>query len=417
MKQLVRNTVLFLGGVAACLAVASAYFELRVRQNTDFFRQVEWFRNDDVQPEVLLVGDSRMAVNVDQQHLPPGFYNFSYPGETLRQIYLRVKFALETKPSIRYLVLGLEDVAFSDARARLRDATRQMLFSNLVDLTEVYPASPRFLLRHAVLHYVPLINASQRRRAWEAFYTDLRRMAVGRIEESKHQLVCGNMELTGEGEWANLGKPTRDRRAYREVAQLLGGSAGNPEMQRVLYKILVEARVRGVKVIGVRNPVSGSYLKATNAYYDVPVLEFLDQEEWLYAMLDYESLFAQQASLFYNVDHLNHDGARQYTRRLVEDLSRLVHVDASAAADHCGGTMEIEPRRWPYNDIVTEWLRTPACHNFKGDCGRRRSWVSRPGEEERDAADDGAGPGTQESRIELPPRSDEPRLVATLAGG
>ncbi|PIW26503.1 MAG: hypothetical protein COW30_14880 [Rhodospirillales bacterium CG15_BIG_FIL_POST_REV_8_21_14_020_66_15] len=368
MKRLIHNLTLFFLGLLALFVAASVYFETQVRQTGNFYRQVAWFLDPDITPVGLLVGDSRMAVNVDPRRLPAGFYNFSYPGETLRQIYLRVKFALETKPSIHYLILGLEDVAFSEARARLRDATRQMLFADLVDLTEIYPSSPRFLLRHAVLHYAPLVNANQRRRTWETMVDDAVQLLGGdRSATPPEEFDCGGFNLVKKKEWPSLSEEERRRKARRAVDRLLGGSVGDPHMQAALHAILDLAGRHGVRVIGLRNPVSRSYIKAAYAYYREDPLASIDLEG-LYAMLDYETLFADQTGFFYNLDHLNSRGARRFTDRLARDLSELVPANASVAPHHCRSAMAAAALAWPYNDVVAEWLRRPDCHNLRGEC-------------------------------------------------
>lgn len=375
MKQTIYRLVLFFSAIAACFILASVYFELRVRQASDFFLQVERFRNDDVKPEVLLVGDSRMAANVDQRRLPPGYYNFSYPGETLRHNYLRIKFALETKPSVRYLVLGLEDVGFSDARARLRDATQQTLFADLVALTEIYPASPRFLLRHAVLHYAPLVNASQRRRTWERLLADMRVLLTGETREPEQVLDCGTVKPMLDSTWQQMSEAERMAHGREEVKTLYGGSAFNEEMHDVFFKILALARQHDVKVIGIRNPVTGAYAAAAQELREKPVLSFLEPNA-LHALLDYEALFADSPSLFHNADHLNAEGARKFTARLAEDLSGMVNVEAK-------GTQSCDDEKtataaWPYNDVVTEFLTTPSCHNLQVECGTAPTMLSSP---------------------------------------
>src|SRR3546814_9606436 len=77
MKTLIRTMALFLTGLLFVLVAASVYYELRVRQQDDFYRQVADFKHPSVQPTVLLVGDSRMAVGIDPGMLPEGVYNFS----------------------------------------------------------------------------------------------------------------------------------------------------------------------------------------------------------------------------------------------------------------------------------------------------------------------------------------------------
>lgn len=372
MVGLTRKLALFLFGLAVLFVAASVYFELRVRSQSNFYRQVAQFKDPATQPTVLLVGDSRMAVNINPDHLPPDIYNFSYPGETMRHLYLRIKYALKEKPSIEYLIIGLEDVLFSDARARLRDAIRQMAFADLADLTEVYPVSPRFLLRHAVLHYVPLINADQRRRTWDAWLDDMQSAIVGQKAEAAAHLPCGGIRFQQKGQWGEVGMRERRSKARREVDRLLGGSAGNPEMRSVFGDILDLAHRHGVRVVGLRSPVSGSYLDAAKDYYAESPLAFMDRDK-LDGMLDYIDLFAGSPDKFYDADHLNPDGSVVFTKILLEDLRRLVPLDG-VVAERCTARTTPTPLIWPYNNVLSKWLavgtnRMPMKHASPADAG------------------------------------------------
>lgn len=367
MASFTRKIVLFVGGIAVCMVAISIYFELRVRQQDDFYRQVAAFAQPDVQPRVLLVGDSRMAVNVMPSRLPPDVYNFSYPGETLRHLYLRIKYALETKPSIEYLVLGLEDVLFSDARAVLREATRQTAFADLVDLTDVYPANPYFLLRHAVLHYFPMVNANQRNRALNALLDDLKPLIGIPQAEATVDYSCGGLHFVRTGKWAQLDHEHRREVAQSEVEHLMKGSAFNPEMNEVLHRILALAEHHGVRVIGVRSPLSGAYLEAAYQYYEESLLSFVNTKQ-LHGMLDYEAIFADRPELFYNSDHLDSEGALVFTDHLVSDLTQRLPLRRNRPRQCETDEDGVRPV-WPYNDVVTRWLTTPACHNLDGSCG------------------------------------------------
>ncbi|MDX9859592.1 MAG: hypothetical protein RBS99_01625 [Rhodospirillales bacterium] len=367
MASLIRKFVLFFSGLALFMVAASVYFELRVRRTDDFYRQVAEFRNPDVQPSVLLVGDSRMAINVDPSRLPASVYNFSYPGESMRHLYLRVKFALETKPSIKHLVLGLEDVLFSDARAQLRDAVPQMAFSDLVDLAEVYPSSARFLLRHAVLHYLPLVNADQRRRTFDTLINDLRALITGRPAASAVEYSCGGLRFVREGQWSKLDKEQRHALAWNTVERLFDGSTYSPEMRAVLMRILDLANRHGVRVIGLRNPVSGSYAHAASRYSADPRHAFFDPKD-LYAVLDYETALVTRPRDFQDADHLNARGSARFTERLLADLRKLAPI-VDGGPRRCDSSRKPAVPTWPYHDVLSEWLKTPSCHNLRGTCG------------------------------------------------
>lgn len=382
MRRLIRNGLLFLGGVALCFTAASVYYELRVRQSGDFFRQVALFQDPRIQPEVLLIGDSRMALNVDQRLLPPGYFKFSYPGETHRHIYLRLKHALETKPSIRHVVLGLEDVGFSDNRARLRDATRQMLFADLADLTEVYPADLRLLLRHAVLHYVPLVNATQRRLAWDQLVRDADRWLRGAPDVPKQDLVCGNIRPLLAPRWPRLAPRERRQTAHEEVSHLIDGKPDNSEMRKVIYMILELTRRHDVDVIVVRSPLSESYLQAAQAQGTDNAADFLNPD-WVSAILDYRYLFSEREELFFDADHLNPTGSVAFTRALLSDLEPHIRLSRDGQTETSGRGCLSEPDlatqpAWPYNDVVSDWLNRRTCRNLTGDCSPLPDHAKRP---------------------------------------
>lgn len=361
-----RRLTIFLAGLCAMLVLAGIYYEVRVRQTGLFFRQVEWFSSPEVQPVVLFIGDSRMALNLDPELLPPGYYNWSYPGDTLRHMYLRASYALKTKPSIRYIVVGLEDLTLSAPRARLREAFNQMLFSDLVDLTEAYPPSARFLLRSAVLHHVPLINATYRRQLGEALANDAGRLLTGRQPEERLRLYCGTPRFAQDYSWRELDEATRHAETRETVDNLLGAENDVPEMRELLVRFLQLAADHDVEIIGVRSPLSAPYRDAAKKY-DAESVKSFYRSMPVSALFDYEETYADRIDYFRDEDHLNSRGATVYTRRLVTDLQRIVETPAGATAA-CDIT-DPPPLRWPYNDVVSPWLRTPACHNLRGDCG------------------------------------------------
>jgi hypothetical protein len=361
-----RRLTIFLAGLCAMLVLASIYYEVRVRQTSLFFSQVEWFSSPEVQPFVLFIGDSRMALNLDPQLLPPGYYNWSYPGDTLRHTYLRARYALKTKPSIRYLVIGLEDLTLSEPRARLRDVFNHMLFSDLVALTEAYPSSARFLLRSAMLHHMPLINATYRRQLGESLAYDAGRLLTGRPPEQRLRLQCGTQRFAQDRNWSEMDEATRHAETRETVDEMLGAENDVPEMRELLLRLLQLAADHDVKIIGVRSPLSAPYLDAARKYDTASVKSFYRSLP-LRTLFDYEEAYADRIDYFRDEDHLNGRGATAYTRRLVTDLRQIVETAPGAAAA-CDVTAPA-PLRWPYNDVVSEWLRTPACHNLRGDCG------------------------------------------------
>jgi hypothetical protein len=406
MKRFLARTALFLVGLAGMFVLASVYYELRVRQAEDFFRQVAWFRDPAVKPTVLLIGDSRLALNVDPRRLPPGFYNFSYPGDTLRHLYLRAKFALQEKPGIRYLVLGLEDLTLSEARAEPREVSRHMLFATLADLTEVYPPSPRFLLRSAVLYYLPLVNAAQRARTAQALVNDAKQLLTGHAPRSKTRLLCGGFRFAEQRRWVDIDQRHRRAWAAWDVERQFGAANDVPEMRAVFKKILDLARRHGVRVIGVRSPLTREYITAARRY-DIGATFAFFRANGLAAMLDYETLFADAPVYFYDHDHLNGRGATRFTDRLVADLLQQVTVRADAPAP-CDVVAARAAPRWPYNDVLSSRSGTPVRSDSHGAHGEPPMGVERQARAANGPSGDDP-PGAIEAAAG-PPTRPRPRL-------
>lgn len=355
MRGFAARLAIFLAGAAVLFAGASVLYEWRIRQTDDFIDQLERFNQPEVEPVVLFVGDSRIAMNVQAERLPPGYYNWSYPGENLRQLYLRVKYALEAKPSIRYLVIGLEDVTLSEARARDLDVSRQLLFADLDDLADIYPASPRFLLRAAVLHYLPLINAVQRRRVADVMLDDFVRLLTGAGPPQPTRLICGDFRFTGPSDWNKMEWTQQLVGAVANVGGLFGDDARDaPEMQRAFQRLLAMARRHHVEVIGVHSPLTRAYADAATRLERSTASSYFAAAP-LHALLDFRLLFADRPDYFQDSDHLSDRGAATYTDFLVQQLRGLVHRNPEPTEKaQCDVKADAQPRSWPYNNILPD---------------------------------------------------------------
>lgn len=160
----------------------------------------------------------------------------------------------------------------------------------------------------------------------------------------------------------------RSARTARHVRDLLGGRNDTSELRTVLDKIVVLAERHGVKVIGLRSPLSAEYRRHAQSYDIGSVLAAYDHAP-LHAMLDYARYLSDRTDYFQDGDHLNDLGAAVFTRRVARDL-RGIAPDAAVAASI--GRTAPAPRPpalfWPYNDVISPWLRELACTRWEPGC-------------------------------------------------
>ncbi len=352
MARIFVQSIGFLFGLAAILALASWYYEVRVRWNDPFFQQVIWFDNPAVQPAVVILGDSRVAMGISAERLPPGFVNWSFPGETLRHVMLRAKHAIDTKPGLKYIVLGLDDITLSEPRAVDRDATRQLQFANLRDVALAYPWSPRLLLRSAALYYFPLINATNRRVLVKQARDDIAALFGREPARRPTRLVCGDFEFAPGLTWADRLRPAGFQRSAEHIESLLGESNDTEELRVILVRLLRHAETRGVQVIGLRSPVSDAYRRIADRYDTSSAIAFMVRQR-LVDYLDMHRFFEGRDELFIDQDHLGSTGARLFTDRVIDILQGRLGIDGTGPAP-CQIEAKAERPAWPYHRILPD---------------------------------------------------------------
>jgi hypothetical protein len=352
MRKAALSSIAFLAGLLLLLGLASAYYEWRVRSQDPFFQQVTWFDNPAVQPTVLFLGDSRVAMNIAAERLPGGFVNWSYPGETLRHVMLRAHHAIDTKPTLKYIVLGLDDITLSEPRAADRDATRQLQFADLREVAVVYPWSPRLLLRSAVLYYFPLVNETNRHRMVRALESDIGAFFGVAPPREPTRLECGDFEFSRRVTWSDRLRPDGMKRSVEHIRSLLGESNDTEELRVILVRLLRLAESRGVRVIGLRNPLSDAYQEIAAAYDTSSAINFMAAQP-LHAYLDLHDAFAGRDDLFADQDHLGPAGARQFTDMVVQILRGRMGIRGTGPAP-CEVQEAARRPVWPYHSIAPD---------------------------------------------------------------
>jgi len=335
---------------AALFVGASIYYEVRVRQRDNFFIHYSHFAKPSVRPRVLIVGDSRPAIDLKREVLPSTMHNFSHPGEGMRQFLLKIEYALATKPSIKYVVLQIDDYVLGEYRAFNARYGAYLSFADIGLIERFFPTSRPRIVRNVMAFAVPLLSHEERQIVRRVFLNDVAALLTGRSPKKNVRLDrCLDTVFSGEKSWQSLEPKKRTKQVERRALNQYDGKQVTEPLRRSLREIFAIARRHNVHVIGVRYPVAPEY-NALNSKRNVDAVRRVMTALPFHTVLDFRRRYEDKPRLFNDPDHLNARGARIFSKSFVSAMKKIVTVDLSGPAACSGGsTMEtVRVVAWPY---------------------------------------------------------------------
>jgi hypothetical protein len=288
---------------AALFAVANVF----VYQSNQYFQRESEY-HDEVsgffeRPAVtaLFVGDSHVA-QLDNELLPDDLYNVAWGGDSLREVYAKLRYLLWRGCAIRTLYLTADPHMFG--ADRLQSTNRAFVDPYLLvtrsryGLEQGWPA--------AVLNSIPLFN--------DDFVQYLKK----RIALSLHRNDEGMRHLD-EVAWSNLTEEERARRARQDgIADHLG--IGDYAAPFLWYeRIVTLAREHDIRVVTIEYPVHAAYAAAASASAEQRVRAELRRLG--VPLLDFHAAFTDP-SYFSDPDHVSRKGAIALLQQLSERTGR-----------------------------------------------------------------------------------------------
>lgn len=302
-----RSFLLHAGAAAALFAMAnvatywtSGYFQ---REHA-YHAEVEGYF-ERPRAHVLFAGDSHVA-ELENDLLAEDAYNIAWGGDSLREIYAKLRYLLARHAAVDTLFLTADPHMFGTGR--LESSNRAF-----VDPYLLRTGSPYGLRRGwpaAVLGLVPLFN--------DDFVQYLRKRLTGR--ERRWDVRAASVEdLTG---WERLSDEERTAIAVATGEEDHAGIGTHPEPILWYRRIVDLARAHGIRVIAILYPAHPGYLQSIS-----PAAEAFVQSELEAAgirdVLDFRRTFTG-AGLFIDPDHLNRRGAIELLRLIDERTGERV---------------------------------------------------------------------------------------------
>jgi len=313
---------LFIGVFAAIFAAFSFHFAAITTKNRLIYRK-PFKAFVDSNPLVLFVGDSHPGMDIDPVALNGTFFSLAEGGTNLRQILLRIDFAVRKKPSIRFVVIPLDYHIFATPRYINKWFADDLYYTdNMSLIMELYDVSVLEYFKQRMAHHLPLTSGNN----WEKYGLVVIGMLERTLFHHPRKMGAGNRAsnlVVDLPIWSTLSERQRYSRAKRRVASHFDPSIVVPEMVCIFDRLLNYCRTHGLATIGVMYPITEDYIRAA-AGYDLDKVSRIYEErrnQFLF-ILDYRQFYLDKPQLFLNSDHLSVEGVRVFTERIQEDIER-----------------------------------------------------------------------------------------------
>ncbi len=328
MTSFVKKIVVFLLGLLLIFGVLSYLYSFRVGSRDNFYALVDRFDDPSIQPKVLVLGDSRPTFGIRQEFLPSDIYNFSFPSETYREMFLKVEYALQKKPSIKYIAIPIDYHMLSAFYARDKDAGHMYRIASLQNIRAVYGFSWVEFCKSFFHAYVPLTDSENRFFFITVIKKDLRALFTRQQNPRSISVTpYGDLAPLEHKRWGDFSDEAKYALTSRRIEDhLLSGSLVEREMVDALDKLLYLAQARGVQVIAVRYPLTTAYENRARKLALAEVEHAFDEHAHRFLLvLNYVVSFeSHEDDLFQDADHLNTTGAEVFTNMFVRDLHTML---------------------------------------------------------------------------------------------
>ena len=222
-------------------------------------------------------------------------------------------------PSLKVVVLPLPLGSFSSFRTN-RIGTNYYSYGYISyrDLWELYQIKGSRVIRQKWASYSPVLDQGQLRTFWKNVRRLIKKKPIERavIQDGYHLLTIKGI--------------VNERMATRSIQRhFQGHNIFDKDLLLYFEKILILCNQRGIKVVTLMTPMTDYYIKHAEKYITQAALyekvfNHPRFSPYIYKHLDYLDLYAKDHTLFVDGDHLNHEGATLFSKRIALELSKVM---------------------------------------------------------------------------------------------
>jgi len=289
------------------------------RQKSIFGRTVKDFEKEKGEIQILFLGQSDMKRAVIPDIMSLKAYNFAELGESFIETYFKLKYYIDEMPSLKVIVLPLTLASFSSFRTnRINTKYYSYGYISFKDLWELYQLKGSLAIGQKLVSLSPLLDRERLTTFWKNLRRLIKRQPIERavIQEGYHLLTMKGI--------------VNEKVAIRRIQlHFQGQNIFDKDLLLYFEKILTLCQKRGIKVVTLTTPVTDYYMRHAEKYITKSALfekVFMNQKlsSYIFKHLDYLDFHAKDPTFFVDADHLSHEGAVLFSKRIASDLSKVM---------------------------------------------------------------------------------------------
>ncbi len=291
----------------------SSYIHM-VLSNSRLYRIDAQFAEIKDSVQILVVGDSHPLHAVDTRDISNG-YNLATSGENIIQTYYRLRYYLEVEPvDLKLVILPIDLHSFSSFR--MDRFSQAYYWDKYIDFIELGKFKNDVIgyARLYLLGYITYIDGVSDTIEY------LSKMVE--IQGNRKPLVRGYAIHTENLINKNNAVEYAENRVHHQLGE---GDHFSYDATEYFLRILNMLQAHDIKTVLVKYPVAREYYQEAKYYQDINAYyasldKILENGDYRYLLLDYHDLYWDEYAIYFDVDHLNEPGAKQFTQVLMSDL-------------------------------------------------------------------------------------------------
>jgi len=268
--------------------------------------------------EVILVGDSHVAA-LAQADVNKRTMNFGYNSDSVQNVLAKLLYCLEKGEGLKLLVIQAGDHLLNAHRIQINNRKRSVGFLSLPTYRATYGGRAReYLWEKYVESYLPVVALDRSELFRRAIHAGLKKWL-------RQGLLGAEAPAAPVDDWSRLSAAER-RQAADERVRVVYSTEQSAVLQEALLKIVEIGRRQGIRILGIKYPVTPEYRELAGARFDgQPVAEILRTEG--VEVMDFLTLYDAHPEFFKDADHLNSRGAQVFGQLLSDLLDQHLIAD------------------------------------------------------------------------------------------
>ena len=281
---------------------------IEARTNADF-------KEKQKQVRLLFLGASDMKAALIPSAFGVPAFNYAIHNEFYIGSYFKLKKCIDDMPDLEMVILPVSPGSFLSCWS-LRTDVPAFAFMDSDDFDELYQAQGMITVFQKLRRYYYVMNPSR----FKEFLGNLGGLALNRPVRQA-EMSDGYRKYTGI-----LADP--EKAAVKARVYFSRSEPFDKYMLLYFKKILQLCHDRGIRVVTVTLPNAKPYVETAQAYVTMDqladrVLDHPDYRPYIWKHFNFLELYSDRQDLFFDANHLNHEGAVMLSERLASALNKM----------------------------------------------------------------------------------------------